>query len=175
MNEIIIFALLIERRPAFLTWLKEKGRLDNEALLARLDGKALFTEPGYCPVHGGDSSEAWRFIEDTRFGDQELIALGFIAALSYGDQGTGADVVGIALQMFRKSYPRLHASVINQIHDEIVFVVDEARAEDDVQNIARVMTEAGNRFTMPYGVPFAADALIGHVWLKEKLCVFEAQ
>lgn len=100
-------------------------------------------------------------------GGRQLIAFGLNAALSYPDQGTGADIVGTAFHEIRENHEEVFECLINQVHDEIVAEFPENKAAEYSEILEQAMTDAGNKFTMPFGVPIAADTVIGDVWLKD--------
>ncbi len=124
-------------------------------------GKVWVPEPG---KHGNVPKD-WFTVET--LGGRRLIAFGLNAALAFPDQGTGADIIGRALELLRKEHPTVFDCCINQVHDELVFELPDAKAKSYGEIIAEVMSQAGNHFCMPYGVPINASCLIGDVWLKD--------
>lgn len=98
-------------------------------------------------------------------GDRLIYAFGLNAALSYEDQSTGADILGRVMQGFR-AYPEVFATIINQVHDEVLFEVPKAVLDEYNEIIGRVMTEAAEYFLEPYGVKAGCEPEAGDVWLK---------
>lgn len=124
-------------------------------------GKVWVPEPG----KNGNVPKDWFAVET--LGGRHLIALGLNAALAFPDQGTGADIIGRALQLLREENRPVFDCCINQVHDELVFEMPAAKAEEYGEIIAETMSRAGNDFCMPFGVPINASCLIGDVWLKD--------
>lgn len=100
-------------------------------------------------------------------GGREIIAFGLNAALSYEDQSTGADVLALAMDMFDQRYPEVYATIINQIHDEVLFELPDEHVADYERKIAEVMTEAVEFFLSPYGVKGESSPATGPCWLKD--------
>jgi len=100
-------------------------------------------------------------------GGRVMYPLGLNAGLAYGDQGTGADILGDVVHTLATGHPRLYHSAINQVHDEMVFALDPSNATEDAATLGRIMDDCANRFLMPYGVPSACTPAIGEVWLKD--------
>lgn len=96
-----------------------------------------------------------------------VYAFGLNAALSYEDQSTGADILGLVMQTLRERHPHIFACAINQVHDEQVFEVPEDKAEEYTGIIQDVMTECAEVFLMPYGVRGECSPAVGPVWLKD--------
>lgn len=57
------FARLLGRWDDFFAWLGEQEEFDSEPLKTHSTG-GLDAQLDFCPVHGGDSGEAWHFFED---------------------------------------------------------------------------------------------------------------
>lgn len=100
-------------------------------------------------------------------GGRLIYAFGLNAALSYEDQSTGADILGRVMNTLRNDHPDVFKTVINQVHDELVFEVPESVAEEYERVISRVMTECAEHFLMPYGVRGECSPAVGKVWLKD--------
>lgn len=98
-------------------------------------------------------------------GDRLIYAFGLNAALSYEDQSTGADILGKVMADFRE-YPGVFATIINQVHDEVLFEIPEAVLDEYNEIIGRVMTDAAEHFLRPFGVKAGCEPEAGDVWLK---------
>lgn len=58
-------AYLIGRWGKFFRWIHQHPGFESESLVASIDDAShIHSEPGFCPIHGGDSGEAWRFFDD---------------------------------------------------------------------------------------------------------------
>lgn len=57
------FSVLLGRWDDFYQWLCLRPDFDNEVLADTVRG-GLHVDPNFCPIHGGDSGEAWHFYED---------------------------------------------------------------------------------------------------------------
>jgi len=100
-------------------------------------------------------------------GGRLIYAFGLNAALSYEDQSTGADILGRVMQTMRKDAPDLFGMTVNQVHDELVFMVPEEVVEEATERIGRIMTECAEYFLMPFGVKGECSPAVGDVWLKD--------
>lgn len=107
------------------------------------------------------------FYGSVTLGNRLILAFGLNAALAYEDQSTGADILGTAMDRFHREYPEVFEAIRNQIHDECVFEVPTDRLDEYVSTITRVMVEAAETFTMPYGVRVEVSPAIGDVWIKD--------
>ncbi len=130
---------------------------DDQAFLPRL----------WIPEPGKAANMPREWYKVTTLGGRELCAFGTNAALAFPDQGTGADIISLSLQLLREEAPQVFATCINQVHDELVFEVPADQAEAYGEVVAEAMSRAGNHFCAPFGVPINADVLIGDVWLKD--------
>lgn len=100
-------------------------------------------------------------------GERLIYAFGLNAALSYEDQSTGADILGRVMRTLELEHPDLFSMTINQVHDELVFMVPDEIVEEATERISRVMTECAEYFLMPYGVKGECSPAVGNVWLKD--------
>ena len=125
-----------------------------------------------CEVYVPDPERGNRFVRKPAFasvtlGNRLIYAFGLNAGLAYEDQSTGADILGTVMDRLHREYPEVFATVVNQIHDELVFVVNESLVESYTEIITRVMEESAEKFLMPYGVHAEVSPAIGDVWLKD--------
>ncbi|WP_181376230.1 DNA polymerase [Novimethylophilus kurashikiensis] len=99
--------------------------------------------------------------------EREIVAFGLNAALSYQDQSSGADILGMIMHRLNVEYPDIFDCAINQVHDEVVFCLDEDKFKAHLEIIEMVMVEEANKLTMPYGVPCAVSPATGVLWIKD--------
>lgn len=100
-------------------------------------------------------------------GDRLIYAFGLNAALSYEDQSTGADILGRVMRVLEVEHPDLYSMTVNQVHDELVFMVPDEIVDEAVGRISTVMTECAEHFLMPFGVRGECSPAVGDVWLKD--------
>lgn len=100
-------------------------------------------------------------------GGRTIYAFGLNAALAYQDQSSGADILGLVMHEFDAKYPDVFATIVNQVHDEIVFEVPDEHVEGYTALIGDVMSECAERLLMPYGVRGECSPAIGQVWVKD--------
>lgn len=118
------------------------------------------------PDRGNRFSKKQVYASNT-LGDRLIFAFGLNAALSYEDQSTGADILGTVMEALRLDHPAIYATTVNQVHDELVFEIPDARVEGDTITIQKVMVAAAEKFTMPFGIPVECSPAVGNVWLKD--------
>jgi hypothetical protein len=59
------------------------------------------------------------------------------------------------------------STLINQVHDEILFEIAVEKALQYVPIIEKVMNDIAEQFLMPYGVHAECSPAVGETWLKE--------
>lgn len=96
-----------------------------------------------------------------------IYAFGLNAALSYEDQSTGADILGDVMYTFRVEHPPVYDTIVNQVHDEVVFEVPADKVEAYTDIIRDVMTKSAEKYLAPYGVRGECSPAIGDVWMKD--------
>lgn len=96
-----------------------------------------------------------------------IYAFGLNAGLAYEDQSTGADILGTAMDRFHREFPEVFACLVNQVHDECVFLIPDEKVQEYTEIITRVMVEAAEKFLMVYGVHAEVSPAIGDVWIKD--------
>lgn len=146
------------------SWLNNHPEIDLWALWTALNPVGVVPVPDTKRFSKFRNEEVYRA---ETLGGRVMYPLGLNAGLAYGDQGTGADILGEVVHELRVSYPNLYDCAINQVHDEMVFELPTETAEADTETLGRVMDECANRFLMPYGVPSACTPALGDVWLKD--------
>lgn len=87
------------------------------------------------------------------------------AAINAPIQGTAADIIRRAMVRMPDALTdaKLDARMLLQVHDELIFEVPEAQAEDTCALVARVMEGAAEP-AHPLSVPLIVDANIGANW-----------
>lgn len=98
---------------------------------------------------------------------RDIVAFGLNAALSYQDQSSGADILGLIMHRLKSEYPHIFECSINQVHDEQVFEIPLELHDEYLTIIEAVMVEEANSLTMPYGVPCAVSPASGPIWVKD--------
>lgn len=146
------------------SWLNNHPEIDLWALWTALNPVGVVPVPDAKRYSKFRNEEVYRA---ETLGGRVMYPLGLNAGLAYGDQGTGADILGEVVHELRTKYPELYACAINQVHDEMVFELPEDYAESMTDQLGKVMDECANRFLMPYGVPSACTPALGDVWLKD--------
>ncbi len=146
------------------TWLDSHPEIDLWALWTMLNPVELVQVPDLSRRSGFRYEEMYRSVT---LGGRVMYPLGLNAGLAYGDQGTGADILGHVVHTLATDYPELSRCAINQVHDEMVFELPADRAEEYTDRLGRIMDDCANQFLMPYGVPSACTPALGDVWLKD--------
>ena len=98
-------------------------------------------------------------------GDRLIYAFGLNAALSYEDQSTGADILGRVMQSFRQ-HPGVSKTIVNQVHDEVLFEIPDDKIEEYNRIISHVMTDAAAHYLSPYGVKADCEPETAEYWPK---------
>jgi hypothetical protein len=129
-----------------------------------------FTKDGF--VFVPDPEKGMRFVKKPVFaaitlGGRLIYALGLNAGLAYEDQSTGADILGTVMDTLRQKYPKIFFSMVNQVHDECVFVFSVQDVEEYTKIAAHVMVSSAELFLEPYGVKAEVSPTIGAVWIKD--------
>ena len=87
------------------------------------------------------------------------------AAINAPIQGTAADIIRRAMIRMPEAIRGLPAKMLLQVHDELVFEVDE-NAVEDVTNAARVVMENAAAPAVKIDVPLVVDAGHGTNWAE---------
>ncbi|WP_157645525.1 DNA polymerase [Burkholderia ubonensis] len=98
---------------------------------------------------------------------RDIVATGLNAALSYQDQSSGADILGLIMHRLHDEFPHIFECGINQVHDELVLCWEAERHDEYLPIVEQVMVECANSLTMPYGVPTAVSPACGPIWVKD--------
>jgi DNA polymerase-1 len=85
-------------------------------------------------------------------------------------QGFASNITKLAMLKLDAELPP-YTKMLAQVHDEIVFQVDEERAEDQVEVVAKVMgsiTHPDTGKSILGEIPLVASAAIGSSWADAK-------
>lgn len=100
-------------------------------------------------------------------GGRTIYTFGLNAALAYQDQSSGADILGLVMDKFHQQHPAVFDTIVNQVHDEVVFEIPNEHVEGYTKLINDVMTECAESLLMPYGVHGECSPAVGDVWVKD--------
>jgi DNA polymerase-1 len=87
------------------------------------------------------------------------------AAINAPIQGTAADIIRRAMIRMPDAIAKLPARMLLQVHDELLFEVEQG-AEDDLINVARDVMEGAADPVVHLSVPLVADAGQGKNWAE---------
>lgn len=121
----------------------------------------------YVPEQGREKPVRTGYWMARTLAGRDIVAFGLNAALSYQDQSSGADVLGLIMHRLHDEYPHIFDCSINQVHDEVVFKVPSECIDTYLPIIESVMVGEANSLTMPYGVPCAVSPAVGCLWVKD--------
>jgi hypothetical protein len=122
----------------------------------------------YIPDADRGGRYAKKAVYDCRtLADRKILAFGLNAALSYEDQSSGADALGIFMNTMRHKHRDIFDMTVNQVHDEVVFEFPDEHVERYTQIVNDEMVAAAEKYTMPFGVPIECSPAIGQVWVKD--------
>jgi DNA polymerase I-like protein with 3'-5' exonuclease and polymerase domains len=119
-----------------------------------------------------DPDKGGKFVKKAAYksvtlGGRTIYTFGLNAALAYQDQSSGADILGLVMDTFHQKYPEVFDTVVNQVHDELVFEVPDEKVEGYTKLISDVMTGCAESLLMPFGVRGECSPAIGDVWVKD--------
>lgn len=121
--------------------------IDRTKLLARSRGGVQTMSGRWIPLPDLASRNKWKRAHAER------------AAVNYVIQGSAADIIKVAmLELKKQGYDPLI-----QVHDELIFEVDPATAQEDLKKIKSIMETV-----VKLSVPIVADAHIGKNWQEAK-------
>ena len=87
------------------------------------------------------------------------------AAINAPIQGTAADIIRRAMIRMPEAIAKLPAKMLLQVHDELIFEVDE-NAVDEVTEVARRVMESAAAPAVKIDVPLVVDAGSGRTWAE---------
>lgn len=100
-------------------------------------------------------------------GGRPIYSFTLNAALSYEDQATGADIVAKLFSTLFSQHTDVFDTIMNQIHDEVLFEVDEERVEELTAFTSKMLIESAEFYTMRFGVHANCGPAVGDTWLKD--------
>ena len=121
----------------------------------------------YLPEMGRDKLVRTGYWMARTLAGRNIVAFGLNAALSYQDQSSGADILGMIMHRLAVEYPHISRTGINQVHDELVLAWPQENHDEYLPIVEQVMVECANELTMPYGVPCAVSPASGPIWIKD--------
>lgn len=121
----------------------------------------------YVPEMGKEKPTRCSWYMARTLSGRQIVAMGLNAALSYQDQSSGADILGLIMHDLHDNHRDVFDMSINQVHDEQVFETPVETAAENLVVIETCMVEQANSLTMPYGVPCAVSPAIGPLWIKD--------
>ncbi|MDI3258462.1 MAG: DNA polymerase [Sinobacteraceae bacterium] len=95
---------------------------------------------------------------------RRFVAMGLTDALSYPDQGSGADILFNVSDRLWRDHRDLYDALVLQVHDEIVLELPEGRADEGATRLREVMLSVAHTWTQPYGVPMNVAVEVGETW-----------
>jgi DNA polymerase-1 len=106
-----------------------------------------------------------RYIELETLLDRKLIAYKFTDAVNYPIQGSGSDLLKMAVVFFFKERNDLDTKVVNLVHDEILVEVAEKDIEKTKEVLSSSMEKAGKLILKD--VPVAFEMVVSDSWNKD--------
>ncbi|MBI2410576.1 MAG: DNA polymerase I [Candidatus Kerfeldbacteria bacterium] len=102
-----------------------------------------------------------RYLPDIRSSNRMLAARAERAAVNMPTQGTAADIMKLAMIAVHKAIQagKIHANMILQVHDELVFEVETKHVETEAKKIKKMME---NVYIL--SVPLTVEAEYGDNW-----------
>ena len=87
------------------------------------------------------------------------------AAINAPIQGTAADIIRRAMVRMPEAIAGLPAKMLLQVHDELIFEVEEAAVEKTIAVVRKVMERAAEP-AVKINVPLVVDAGVGKNWAE---------
>jgi DNA polymerase-1 len=87
------------------------------------------------------------------------------AAINAPIQGTAADIIRRAMVRMPEAIANLPAKMLLQVHDELIFEVEEPAIEETIAVVRRIMETAAEP-AVKINVPLIVEAGIGHSWAE---------
>ncbi len=87
------------------------------------------------------------------------------AAINAPIQGTAADIIRRAMVRMPEAIAGLPAKMLLQVHDELIFEVEDAAVEETIAVVRGIMENAAEP-AVKINVPLVVDAGVGHSWAE---------
>jgi len=98
----------------------------------------------------------------TTLSGRPTVSAKITGALSFQDQGTGAE---IALEAIGNLPEDVQGMLVNFVHDELVLEVPESRVDEVQAVVEKTMIEASDRYLLPFGVPTEVESAVDDFWV----------
>lgn len=125
--------------------------------VATISGRKRYFKPNPRPEYGNKESKAYRRWAKRNGGIRR-------AAMNHPVQGSGADIMKLAMVLLRSEMPVMGGRLVAMVHDELVYEVHEDYAEMASKLVAQKMEEAAACFTSVLPIP--AEVHITKEWKK---------
>jgi DNA polymerase I-like protein with 3'-5' exonuclease and polymerase domains len=102
--------------------------------------------------------KVWR---STTLTNREVYGFQMKDIMNYSDQGTGADMLLMAIHYLPAS---VRGMIINLIHDELLLQVPTDRKIAIAKSVEQAMLRAADDILLPYGIPTTVDGEWADVW-----------
>lgn len=151
------------------TWYEIYSEIKLWALATEMKGQPILDSASrkIRLKYGEDKGKTATAFFTSTLSDRPILGLGLNAGLNYQDQGTGADILVITMDILKRKYPEVLNCIINQVHDELVMECLPELEEEYTLKLQSAMNEAGDKLLKPFDVPMASDFVGGTVWIKD--------
>lgn len=105
------------------------------------------------------------YIELSTLFGRKLVAYKFTDAVNYPIQGSGSDLLKMAVALFDRMKTQLDCKVVNLVHDEILVEVKEEDIEKTKEILSQALITAG-KFILKH-VPVEFEMNISNTWNKD--------
>lgn len=136
-------------------WTILRPEWEDEGLICKVDSKTSQAKLK------SKKLRSWR--AESLYG-RVYVREGFREALNYQDQGTGAQMILLAIDETPKTYRQY---LINQIHDELLLEVPDERVDQTKKHVEKAMIKAGDVALAAYDIPIEADGHVDEFWTKD--------
>lgn len=106
-----------------------------------------------------------RVFKATTLSGRPLSCLTVQSILNYQDQGTGAEMLLMAMARLPED---LQPCIVDIIHDEVLLEVPESQADYAREALEKAMVKAAEALLKPWGIGAEADAATGATWAEVK-------
>lgn len=106
-----------------------------------------------------------RVFRATTLSGRPLCTLTVQSILNYGDQGSGAEMLLMAMARLPED---LRPCIVDIIHDEVLLEIPADKADYAREALERAMIEAAEALLAPWSITAEADAATGTTWAEAK-------